>query len=73
MHKLILSGPSLDPTKMVFRPQEVAQLIGISRQGIYERVRNGTIRSVRLDGKRGSYLIPRAEVCRLLALEENEG
>lgn len=52
------------PGRAAFSPAEVATVFGVSRSSIYEAIRRGELRSVRLGGRR---LIPVAEIRRVLA------
>ncbi len=50
--------------KRLLRPEEAAHLLGISRSKVYELIRAGRLRAVKLDGSRR---IPREAVEELIA------
>ncbi|MDP3181566.1 MAG: helix-turn-helix domain-containing protein [Desulfobaccales bacterium] len=55
-------------TKRFFRPDEVAQLLALSRRTIYRMIRDGRLKGVRWGS--GPWRIPRET---LLAMLEDEG
>jgi len=55
---------------LVYSPQEVMRLLGLSRSAVYDRIADGTIPSVRIGGR---LLVPRKSLERLLAEADKAG
>lgn len=55
---------ALLPAKLTFKVEEVARLLDVSRDKMYEAVRSGQVRRVQVGD--GAWRIPRPEVIRLL-------
>ena len=63
-----IAPPAQTPTpRLAFRPAEVAQMLGIPRSTLYDMIRRGDLRSVRVgSAPRGILLVPAEELTRLL-------
>lgn len=55
---------SLGPDRLAFSPEETARVLGMSRAGIYNLIKNGTIPSINLGRRR---LIARDTLVGILA------
>lgn len=60
------------PGDRPFRISEVARLFGVSVQAVHQWIQAGRIRGLKRTSRRGTYLIPRAAVARLLQAEGRE-
>lgn len=56
------------PNKGLFRPDEVARILGVSTMTIYRRIEDGTLAAVRIGGL---YRIPRASIEALLSQDHS--
>lgn len=67
--RLITPPPAQTPSpRLAYRPIEVARMLGIPRSTLYEMLRRGDIRSVRIGGPPGGILlITAAEIARVLS------
>lgn len=53
--------------RLAYRPAEVARMLGIPRSTLYDLIRRGELRSVRVGKpRRGILLVPAEELVRLL-------
>lgn len=55
------------PERLAYSPAEAAAALGVSRSSLYLALRRGDVHSRTLGGRR---LVPRAELDRLLGLDE---
>lgn len=60
--------PSSLLDRLAYSPEESAQKLGLSRSALYDALRRGDIRSVRIGGRR---LIPAVELARVLGSNES--
>ncbi|OHB72101.1 MAG: hypothetical protein A2W23_08685 [Planctomycetes bacterium RBG_16_43_13] len=58
------------PNKLLFRPDEVAKIIGVTRQTVYNWIQEGKIQVCRTPG--GQYRVLRGEVERILGERNND-
>jgi len=63
-----IHGTPLGENRRAFRPDEVAEMIGIGRTKVYELLRSGEIRSVKVGGCR---LVTAEAIHELLASHES--
>lgn len=56
------------PNKALFRPDEVAKILGVSTMTVYRRIEDGTLAAVRIGGL---YRIPRESLTTLLDQAQN--
>lgn len=53
------------PSKLTFRPEEIAGIFGISRRTVYRWIKSGRIDAVRVN-KKGGVRIPRTAIIDIL-------
>ena len=58
------------PNKLLFRPDEVARIICVTRQTVYNWIQEGKIQVIKLPG--GQYRVLRGEVERVLGERNND-
>ena len=58
------------PAKLLFRPDEVARVICVTRQTVYNWIQEGKIQVIKLPG--GQYRVLRGEVERVLGERNND-
>ena len=54
---------------MVYKPEELIHILGISRNTVYELLRSGRLRSVKVGTR---YLVPREALVVFLSVKDNE-
>lgn len=59
--------------KLYYTPAEAAQILGITRQSMYEQIRRKKVPFVQLGGKAGSYRIPKRAFDKQFKLDEAMG